>query len=84
MCTTRQLTPGLGRLAIVKGYASPTEIRGALMQHEANPGSQLGAILVERRVVTPSELRDLLALQRRIAEDSMARRNELEVVFEDF
>ena len=55
--------PRLGMLAILKGYATTPEVRGALRHQRANPGSRIGEVMVERQVLAPAELQDILGLQ---------------------
>ena len=62
--------PWLGMLVLERGYATAIEVKYALWQHRANSGSKLGQILVDRHVITPEQLDDLLTTQRGWQHDS--------------
>ena len=71
MNDNEQTLPSLGLLALEMGFAAPAQVNAAVVQHQANPGSLLGEVLVERRVLTPSQLRELLARQREMIEKAL-------------
>ncbi len=58
----------LGRLAVELGYCTFNDVKGAALQHAANPGSRFTDVLVERRAVTPEQVDVLLLLQAGVEE----------------
>ena len=44
------------KFVLLQGLATPEQLQAAQMQADANPGTGLAAVLVERRVLTPDQL----------------------------